>query len=249
MTDRVHTKEDHERVVAAWHRGIGPDQLHDALGWTREEYQRYGNAVNGSSDEKPENVLIEFKDTGKGDAGRRTFDTPSGLPDESCERRGGVCDCGERPCALDHEPDTDTVVFSSCTGGPSTLMWPPAEEPAELGGFLAGVTIPQGTLKEGDVFRIEAHSLQADGTIKPRLPLDEVELPEYSHWHQLWDRGTDTWRVVDKNGALCPEPHTWPGGQATYKQVLARCDELNRAEQKTHVERTHAQTMERKGTS
>lgn len=23
------------------------------------------------------------------------------LPDEGCERRGGVCDCGTRPCAID----------------------------------------------------------------------------------------------------------------------------------------------------
>lgn len=65
MTDhkwdvRVCTKEIQEHVVANWHAGLIPGTLHEALGWSWEEYQRYENAVSGASDEDPADVLASY---------------------------------------------------------------------------------------------------------------------------------------------------------------------------------------------
>ncbi len=66
MTKRATTEEEFNHIVEAWHCGVGEGPLHEALGWTENEYGRYMNASNGAtagigSGEDPAGVLESFK--------------------------------------------------------------------------------------------------------------------------------------------------------------------------------------------
>lgn len=60
MAERVTTREDAEATIARWNIGIGPDQLHDALGWTPAELERY--QAEGWIPAAPENGWATTKD-------------------------------------------------------------------------------------------------------------------------------------------------------------------------------------------
>lgn len=53
---KAHTKDDVDRIIDQWNAGVGPDHLHDALGWTPEEYRQWVN----SGGEERERVLASF---------------------------------------------------------------------------------------------------------------------------------------------------------------------------------------------
>jgi hypothetical protein len=41
MSERATTEAEVEEITERWHKGIGPDELHDALGWTKGEYKTW----------------------------------------------------------------------------------------------------------------------------------------------------------------------------------------------------------------
>lgn len=62
---RAHTAEQVAEVLAAWDQQA---PLHDELGWTLTEYERYASAAASASDEDPYAVLAHFGRTEKGGA-------------------------------------------------------------------------------------------------------------------------------------------------------------------------------------